>query len=74
MRLLFCSNSSFFVNIPLCGSAFICQQSRLNEMKLFKLRTIAFSYKVLCKFEDHVSRNDLIMMSLPNTMENNKKI
>ena len=26
------------------GQYFICQQSRLNKMKLFKLRTIAFSY------------------------------
>ena len=45
MRLLFFAVFVLFVvNIPLVGQHFICQQSRLNEMKLFKLRTIAFSY------------------------------
>ena len=33
----------FDVNIPFVGQHFICQQSRLNEIKLFTLRTIAFS-------------------------------
>ena len=28
----------------------------------------------MCKFESHVTRNDVIMMSLPKTMENNLKI
>ena len=51
MRLLFCSicslccqHSPLWSTFPFVGQHFICQQSRLNEMKLFKLRTIAFSY------------------------------
>ena len=33
-------------------------------------------FKVLqkCKFENHVTRNDVIMMSLPKTMEDNGKM
>ena len=38
-------------------------------MTLSRLITFGKFYKI-CKFEDHVIRNDVIMMSLPKTMEN----
>ena len=30
-----------------------------------------FKFHKICKFENHVTRNDVMMMSLPKTMENN---
>ena len=31
-------------------------------------------FNKMCKFESHVIRNDVIMMSLPKTVENNGKM
>ena len=38
-------------------------------MKLCRLIALGKFYR-LCKFEDHVTRHEVIMMSLPKTMEN----
>ena len=43
-------------------------QTQHTELKLGKLIVHSKFHKIL-KFEDHVTRNDVIMMSLPKTME-----
>ena len=40
-----------------------------TALKVFRLIALGKVHKI-CKFEDHVTRNDAIMMSLPKTMEN----
>ena len=42
-------------------------------LKLCRLIVHLKFYKI-CKFESHVTRNYVIMMSLPKTMENNGKM
>ena len=48
-------------------------QRQPTELKLGKLIVHSKFHKI-CKFENHVTRNDVIMMSLPKTMENNGEI
>ena len=43
-------------------------QRQSTELKLSKLIVDSKFHKI-CKFENHVTRNDVIMMSLPKTME-----
>ena len=47
-------------------------KDNLQHWKLCRLIFHLKFYKI-CKFESHVTRNDVIMMSLPKTMENNGK-
>ena len=43
----------------------------LIQIALKLCRLIAFGkFHKICKFEKHLTRNDVIMMSLPKTMEN----
>ena len=44
-------------------------QRQSTELKLSKLIVHSKVHKI-CKFENHVTRNDVIMTSLPKTMEN----
>ena len=48
-------------------------QRQSKELKLGKLIVHSKFHKI-SKFENHVTRNDVIMMSLPKTMENNRKM
>ena len=51
------------------GPVYKTCQCQLTELKLGKL--IAHSkFHQICKFENHVTRNDIIMTSLPKTMKN----
>ena len=51
--------------------SFLCK-TRPRQFTLLKLFRLIALDKVhqICKFEDHVTRNDVIMMSLPKTMKN----
>ena len=40
-----------------------------TELKLGKL-IVHFKFHKICKFKNHVTRNDVVMTSLPKTMEN----
>ena len=44
-------------------------QRQPTELKLDKLQAHLNFHKI-CKFQSHVTRNDVIMTSLPKTMEN----
>ena len=44
-------------------------QWKPKELKLGKLMAHSKFHKI-CKFDNHVTRNDVIMTSLPKTMEN----
>ena len=48
-------------------------QRQPTELKLGKLILHSKFHKI-CKFENHVTRNDVIMTSLPKTMEKSKQI
>ena len=45
-------------------------QRQPTELKLSKL-VVHSKFHKICKFENHVTKNDVIMMSLPETMGNN---
>ena len=51
-----------------CESVYKTCQRQLTELKLSKLIVHPKFHKI-CKFENHVSRNDVIMTSLPKTIE-----
>ena len=57
----------FFFNLSIKLAKDNLQPETLQADSLFKVPKI-------CKFENHVTRNDVIMMSLPKTMENNVKM
>ena len=59
----------------LCFSQFVYKacQRQPAALKLCRLIVLLKFYKI-CKFENHVTRTDVIMMSLPKTMENNGKM
>ena len=45
-------------------------QRQVTALKFCRL-IVYLKFHKICKFENHVTRNDVIMMSLPKTMENN---
>ena len=49
-------------------SVYKTSQRQPTELKLGKLMVHSKFHKI-CKFENHVTRNDVIMTSLPKTME-----
>ena len=55
----------------LCFSEFVYKtcQGQPTELKLDRLIVHSKFHKI-CKFENHLTRNDVIMISLPKTVEN----
>ena len=60
---------------PLCFSQSVYKTCQRQPTALKLCRLIVYSqFHKMWKFENHVRRNDVIMMSLPKTMENNRKM
>ena len=46
----------------------------LSQNLHYLISIVHLKFYKICKFENHVTRNDVIMKSLPKTMENNGKM
>ena len=58
-----------------CFSQSVCKTCQRQPTALKLSRLIVYpKFHKICQFENHVTRNDFIMMSLPKTMENNGKM
>ena len=51
------------------SSLYFCNSSVKLDPALKLFRLIAGKVHQICKFEDHVTRNDVMIMSLPKTMK-----
>ena len=51
-----------------CNPSVKFDPDNLQPLKVCKLIAYGMLHKI-CRFENHVTRNDVIMMSLPKTME-----